>query len=265
MRMGKINLFRYTVMFITLLLLNSLLLFLAGIWIYASLFPALIIVMIIYLLEKRHVDPLIKMEEGNPALEERLRAAYDNRGRDNVIVHSLIREVNCELNDLDEEAFINMRRVSTYVGVSVVVVFILLSLLFTGFKGFSLGALLGSGGGGGGDGMTGEGSGTGQGGGGLSGQGETQSSEETSIGQGPPKDIYGEPSIARIEGQDLELEMHPEYGEYGDFDMDGSTDRVEEIRSGFIQGTATESYTENIPMELESMVRKYFEKLTEEG
>jgi len=64
----------------------------------------------------------------------------------------------------------------------------------------------------------------------------------------------------------MELEIHPEYGEGGDFDMEETEgqEKIDEIRDGFTEATAAESYTENIPVELEGVVRKYFEKLTEE-
>jgi len=263
-KMRKISLFRYALIFITSLLVSFLALFILGMWIYAAFIPACLIVGVLYLLGRRYLTPIRDMERGNPVLEERLRTAYDNQERDNIITRGLVREVSYDLTDVSSDAFINMKRVNTYVAVSIIVVFILLFLLFAGFGGLGLGGLFGGGGGGGSGGVQGEGSGTGGGGGGLSDVGEMESSQETSIGQGPPENIYGDQSIAQIDGQDMELEMHPEYGEYGDFDMEGGEGGAEEIRKGFVQATAAESYTENIPVELEGVVRKYFERLAEE-
>ena len=262
-KMRKISLFRYALIFITSLLVAFLILFILGVWVYLAFIPACLIVVVLYLLGRRYLNPIKEMERGNPVLEERLRTAYDNREKDNIITRGLVREVSYDLNDVSGDAFINMKRVNTYVAVSIIVVFILLFLLFAGFGGLGLGGLFGAGGGGRG-GTQGEGSGTGGGGGGMADVGDMESSQETSIGQGPPENIYGDQSIAQIEGQDMELEMHPEYGEYGDFDMRGDEGGADEIRKGFVQATAAESYTENIPVELESVVRKYFERLAEE-
>jgi hypothetical protein len=259
-----IKIFDYAVVFIMCLLISVLVLFVLGISIYYSFIPSAVIVAGIYIVKGRNEDHIQIMEGGNPALKERLETAYDNRKReDNFIVRELMREVTADLNNIHSDAFLDIKRVNSYVAVSVIVVFILLSLLFLGFEGVGLPGLFGSFGGGDG-GNSGTGSGSGGGGGGAEDAGDVETAQDKSIGKGPPQDIYADRSIAKIEGQELEMEIHPEYGEQEGVDQTASSrGKAEDIAEGFVQATAAESYDEDIPVELESVVRKYFEKLAE--
>jgi hypothetical protein len=255
-----IALFDYALLFMTTLLASVLLLMLIDATLYLA--PALtgVALAAYYLRGRRHYDPVRSIEKGNPALRERLSAAYDNRSKENLVVRELVKEVAYDLENVNTGAFLDRGRTNAYVVASIIIVFILLSLLFAGFEGLNLGGLMGGSGGSGGS-SQGKGSGGGGGGGGQAG--ESESSQEETVGQGSSQNIYGDSSIARIEGQELELEIHPEYGETEGFDMGGDGEGISGME-GYVQATAAETYGENLPVELEGSIRRYFEKLTED-
>lgn len=261
-----ISLFNYALLFITSFLISAVVIVVLGFSVYYGFAPAIIVVGATFWKRRKNEDHIRTVEKGNPVLKERLSAAYDNIEKDNFIVRGLVREVNSDLTNVKSDAFLNLSRVKQYVGISIICVFILLLLLLSGYKGLGLDGFLGSGPGGHGGGTQGTGSGTGAGGGGMGDEGDSPTDQQTSIGEGPPQDIYGDSSIAEIEGEDLDLEMHPEYGEGGDFDYEGDEgkEKIENIATGFTQATAAETYSENIPVEMETVVRSYFEKLAEE-
>lgn len=273
LRVGKaasllldISLFEYALVFITAFLASLLLLAVFGISIFHSFVPAAAAVVMAYIARraKDKTSTLEKIERGNPLLKDSLRAAYDNRKNDNLIVRELVRDVSYNLEDLQTDSYLSLRRTNFYVITSIILVFLILGLMFIGFEGLGLTGFFGGGGGGSGSSESNS-QGSGSGGGGTEGSGDTKDSQDTSIGQGGPQDIYGDVSIARIEGNDMDIEIHPEYGEGNEIaDSDDSGGRAAEIQEGFIQATAAESYVENIPAELEGAVRRYFEKLVEE-
>ena len=81
-------------------------------------------------------------------------------------------------------------------------------------------------------------------------------------GEEDNKDIYGAPSSARLEGRDVKMEVHPEYGgevEIRDVEEQAASKSFkmpEEIQSA---GTP-----EQEPVEYEEIIKKYFEKLSQE-
>jgi len=258
-----IALFNYSLMFMTAFLAFVLLFALLGIGMYLSVLPAVLVVFAAYMLNRRKQHPLQILEKGNPALRDRLSAAYDNKDQDNFVVKELIRDTNYYLEDLRTDSFFNLRKTGTYVGISIVIVFILLSLMFFGL-GIGLPGLFGGVGNSNG-GSQGSGSGGSNGGGSANGAGDTSTSQEATLGQGSSQNIYGDVSIAKIEGKNMELEMHPEYGEEGSAGS-GTNEKPPGtgIEDNSVQATAAESYAENIPVELEGAIRRYFEKLAGE-
>jgi len=260
-----ISLFGYALLFIFAFLASVLFCLLFGVGIHFAFLPPVVAIVALYIKDSRSADALKAVEKGNRALRERLSAAYDNRDKENLVVKELVREVAYDLDDVRTDAFMDRGRTNAFIIGSIIIVFILISLLFAGFEGFGGPGLFGGSGGTGSGGSEGQGTGGGSGGGGANEAGEEESSQETTIGAGPRQDIYGDASIAQIEGQDLELEIHPEYGETSEFDNEvpEGGEAVQNIRAGFVQATAAESYTENIPVELEDSVREYFERLAE--
>lgn len=257
-----ISLFNYSLLFITVFLVFVLVFALLDVWIYLSLLPAGATVLASYLLKRRGERPLQTLEMGNPALRDRLSAAYDNKGKGNIVVKELIRDTSYYLDDLRTDAFFDVRKTEAYIAVSIIVVFILLSLMFFGPGGFGLPGLFG---GDGSSGSEGTSSGNSENSGSIEGSSDIPQTEDVTLGTGPPQDIYGTPSIAKIEGKDMDLEMHPEYGEEGGVGSNLDTGQsASQVASGTVQSTAAEAYRETIPVELEGAIRQYFEKLAEE-
>lgn len=258
-----ISIFYYALLFVLLLLASSIALITFKIpYIYAFI-PAGIATVFVYL-RQRGADHIRDLERGNTSLRERLRTAYDNRFRDNVIVNDLMRGVIGDLKEVNTDTFLNLRRTTIYVVASIVLVFLLLLLQFTGFGGFDLPFIGDSTKGGLGGG--GQSPGGGSGGGGSGGSGEDQSSPENSVGQSQAGEIYSDRSIAQIEGEEMQLELFPEYGGETEIGEEGAQNQeaINEIQNRYVQSTAAQSYSENIPTQLEEIVRKYFEKLTEQ-
>jgi hypothetical protein len=261
-----INLFEYGLMFITAFLVSAVIFAVLGLTFYPAFVAAFIVTLVFYVLKDKGYDAVRYLERGNPDLEDKLMAAYDNRSTDNFVVRELVRDVSYDLNYISTDTFLNMKRVGIYVGVSMIAALLLLFIIISDYGSFGPGSFLGGAGGSGSGGGQGQGSGSGAGGGGTADEGEIESSQNIEESRGPPKDIYGDSSIAKIEGEDMELEMHPEYGEDGGFDSEGSEggEGVKEIQQGFVQSTVAESYTENIPVEMEDTIRTYFEKIAED-
>ena len=231
---------------------------------YSAIPTAFVVAFLVF--RKFRENPLRALERANPNLRERLRTAYDNRREDNFIVRDLMRDMSRELLNINTERLLNFQRTTVYISIIIVLIFILLLLTFMNFEG--LGPILGepsasSGGGAGGGGGVGTDS---SGGGGRGESSSEETSPQSGAGGGEATDIYSDRSVARIEGEELELELHPEYGgenEIGEEET-GGQGAVNEVRETFVQSTAAESYTENIPTRLEEIVRNYFQKLTEE-
>jgi len=160
-----IALFNYALLFITSFLVFGVVFVVLGFLVYYGLFPAIIVVAVTFLRRRKAENQIKIVEKGNPVLEERLSAAYDNIEKDNFIVRGLVREVSSNLNKVKTDSFLNISKIKKYVGISIICVFILLFLLLSGYKGLGLDGFLGSGQGGHGGGNQGTGSGTGSGGG----------------------------------------------------------------------------------------------------
>jgi len=73
--------------------------------------------------------------------------------------------------------------------------------------------------------------------------------------------------VATIEGEKIQMEIHPEYGDELGIDESGKPKTetpFSTISSAGYEAVSAESYQENIPVEDETVVRKYFEKLAED-
>ncbi len=217
-----------------------------------------------YILGFGRGDVVEKIERENPFLEDRFGTAIDNEDKDNIVVKDLINQVYLDLGKARTDSLLHMRRVGLEIGISVIVVFLLLFLMFIGFEGVDIGGFIGgsSGGSGGGGGNSGQGGGSGGGEGG----GNTPADQEVSMGMGDTQNIFGNPTVAKIEGKDIELEIHPEYGEgmgTGEEGGKGPQTNPTTAQGVSVEAVSSNPYTENIPAELEELVRSYFEKVAE--
>ncbi len=256
-----VKLFEYSLLAMAAFLVSALVFMVFMISPYMAFVPAACATAFAYYREGWGDAPIRAIERGNPALRDRLSAAYDNKDSPNFIVRGLMGEVARDMDEMRTDAFLNTKRVDTYVGISIICVFAILSLLFTGFRGFDLPGAFGS--------IISPTASRSQastgGGGGSGGEGEPIETAKSSSGMGASQDIYGDVSMATLQGQDMELELHPEYGEGEDLGVGEEHEELPgEWGDGILEPSAAETYSENIPAELERAVRAYFDRLAEE-
>jgi hypothetical protein len=227
-----------------------------------------------------------------PSLDERLQTAYDNRKESNILVERLITDVSRKLDDLHSSAFMSQRGLFIRISVIVLLVFSLISInlvsiqqagihlrsnLENAVNGFSSGA--GDGGG----------SGTMSMGGGKDWNQSTYSNKKElqKVGGGPGgkapgysegplagtgggsgedenQNIYGAPTSARIEGQNVKMEVHPEYG--GEVDIE-DTRKDSDSRAYKVPAEIDSAASDpgQDPVEYEEVIKNYFDRLSREG
>jgi len=222
-----------------------------------------------------------------PSLNERLQTAYDNRKVRNIIVDSLRSEVSSGLEKMRYSSFLETGPIVTKILVSIVLIFTLLSINFINFEGIDINSIP----------MVGDneiiqqiansvGLGTNPNKGFSPESGENFTSREKvdedligggsggklpGINEGPlpgegggvgteeNPNIFGDPSSAKIQGKNIDLEMHPEYG--GDIEIK-DVDKIDSV-SKFnerLKGKSAE-IPEQDPVEYREMIRKYFQSL----
>lgn len=257
-------LFEFLLGCMAVFMLSALVLFILGMSLYLTILPLALIVILKYPTgeTRRHINTI---EQGNPILEDRLRTAYDNRENKNFIIEELLSEVGDDLSDLNTERIFDLSLTKKYVASIIVSALVLLSLMLSGFEpdlANRLGGVIFPNSQGSEDARSGSDGGGGQGG---STDGASTESQSMGSGLGQSEDIYGQRSVAKLGDREIELELHPEYGDGGAFEIDedpaeeGSRDNWEEYGA-----ESSQTYTENIPNDLENLVRGYFEKVSEE-
>ena len=190
-----------------------------------------------------------------PELDEPLKTAYDNRGIENVVVADLAGVVTEEMDEVAYSSFLNRKRIASRVISIIAIALLIISLAVVDFSvvesidGVKLSVFDKMNGGGGGVGI-GEGFGA---------------MYADSAGTGGSGDIYGEPSVASIEGTNLDLTMYTGVG------SEFSIRKVSE--------TAAHEFTESPPFPVEpvaaeaseeriadaELVGRYFEELAAAG
>lgn len=262
-----------------------------GITIFASFAPAILYFLYKVLLAYKDNTIIQKISKKAPSLDQQLAAAYDNRNESNVIAEHLIKEVSKKLDELHASAFLERREMISRVFVVITLFFalvavnsiyvqdVVLKFRTSFFDGFT-DLLFGGGGDGSGDRMTmgmGDNWQTGNHSakdekekiGGESGGKTPGYSEGPLPGQGGgvgasgSRNIYGAPTTARIEGQNINMEVHPEYG--GQIDIEDTTTK-ERAKTNFKVPEEVEATRnpEQEPVEYAEVIKKYFEKLSQE-
>lgn len=257
---------------------------------YATV-PALACALFLVLRELRRSDVVEITEEKYVPLREKLRTAYDNISRENIIVDDLMDNVSGEMDALKSSSFVNTSKI---VSKTIFVVFLTFLLLiatvmdFAGIAGLNLSSgqvLLGKTRAGltfildkglrgwtsGGEWeasenltTTGEDKLGAEAGGKKPGltEGSTPG-RGTGAGIASGQDIYGEPSSAALGGLDLNLEFHPEYG--GEvYIKETKEDKIRENEFTITDLRSAEECIEcAVAPEKEALVRRYFERLSE--
>ncbi|KAF5413822.1 MAG: hypothetical protein C5S49_07655 [Candidatus Methanogaster sp.] len=185
-----------------------------------------------------------------PGLDEPLKTAYDNRGIENVVVDDLAGMVTAQMDEIAYSSFLNRKRVASRVVLIVLLALFIISLAVANFsvvesaRGLKLPVF-----GGGED----EG-GTGGGGDMIDGAGTDSSG-----------DIYGEPSVASIEGTKLDLTMYTGIGQEFSIREVSETTAPEFIESPPFPVEAAGSGTSEERIADADLVGRYFEELAEAG
>jgi len=183
-----------------------------------------------------------------PGLDEPLKTAYDNRGIENVVVGDLAEMVTAEMDEIEYSSFLNRKRITSRVVLIILLALFIVSLAVANFsvvesaRGLNLPVF------GAGDGGTG--------GGGDMVEG---------VGTGSSEDIYGEPSVASIEGTNLDLTMYTGIGpEFSIREVSETADtEFTESPSFPVEATGSETSQERIADA--DLVGRYFEELAAAG
>ena len=275
-------------------ILNTIIVFLAfaiilrflGIPAIIAVCPAIIYLMIdvIYRIHRTNVIKSIVIRY--PSLNERLQTAYDNRNVRNIIVESLVKDVSRRMDRIWYSSFLDTKEVISRTILTVILVFIFLSINFINIEdlGFNFHGLLGR------DfldqieNLTGfdivrddgfqweeeekfesknrveEDTLGGESGGELPGINEGPiPGFGGGVGEGSNPDIYGEASSAKIAGEDIDMEVHPEYG--GEIEIkDVEEEKVRGKFPGNLKGKSSE-IPEQDPVWARELIREYFQSL----
>ncbi len=184
-------------------------------------------------------DAFQMVEERYSNFKERLRAAYDNREKDNIIVRDLSDKISREMDSVRYSSFLNSKKAAGKILLSIFLAFIILSITFK----FDV----------------------------LLVEKPVSAVEEAQAGEAPGagglgestiQDIFGAPSVAKIEGEKLELELYPGAGEIKLRDI--KERKFSEVQHSAAGISPAEAFSEDIPEKYENIVRVYFEKLAEE-
>ncbi len=192
-------------------------------------------------------DALQMVEERYPNFRERLRAAYDSRGKDNIIIRDLGDKISREMDSVRCSSFLETRKVAGKIFLSIFLALIILSA--ANFKFVVLPELKKP----------------------VSAVEKAQAGEAIGAGKAPEvsglgegaQEIFGAPSVAKIEGEKLSLELYPGAGEIKLRDV--KERKFSELQPLAAGASPAEAFSENVPQEYEEVIRAYFEKLTEES
>jgi len=227
------------------------------------------------------------IEKRNQGLEEKLRTAYDNRDRGNLVVEDLLSGVSNEMENVETSSFLDSRRLTTKVAASIALVFLMLAITAMDFRGMASnlidinGLMRGVG-----EAMRERGIEYESLAGGpdrWEGSNLTTEKEEEKYGTetggerpgfniGPnlgagggvgtedSSDIYGQASSAAIEGQNVDLNLRPDYG--GEIEIKEEGDEQANSATGLEGAEAAETCDEcAVGPEHEELVKRYFEKI----
>lgn len=228
-----------------------------------------------------------KVTQKYPSLDERLQTAYDNRRESSLLAERLIADVSKRLDEMHSSSFLERREFSVRIFAAIFLVFAMLTINFLYLSSFDAdfsGAFFRRGGpvsgdsSGGGDESMDTGAGK-----------EWESSQYSNkkeknkvgaeaggqapgfnvgpipgtgggAGQSDNNDIYGAPSSARVEGRNVRMEVHPEYG--GEVEIQDELSAQGERKFQLPDEVEAARTPEQEPVEYEEVIRKYFEKLS---
>jgi len=253
-----------------------------------AVIPPVLYLPVALLWKKMRTDSIDLVTERYPTLDERLQTAYDSRDRTNFIIRRLNNDVSKRMDEIASSSFMDTKKITYKSIMAVFLAFLFLSINFINFSQFSplgsdflddvrnIGDSLGIGIG------TPPGS---EPGAWESGNYSNEEEEERLGGQaggqfpgisdGPipgrgggagyteESEIFGEPSSAKIEGENINIEIHPEYG--GEIEIKNVDENGMESEEFSVSDVKGSRAPEEEPLKYEQMIKRYFEKLVEES
>lgn len=220
---------------------------------YAIVFAIIpsIIYLILVFIKNRKMNTILIIEQEFPCLKEKLRTTYDNIDKKNIILKNLEMQVCKRMELIKYSSFFNRKRFFSRILLCVLLALIILSATFANFKVYVLsdnfGNINNTNGKSKGD--VGEGA-------------EIGAIEEIENEIGINYDIYGEPSVAKIEGENIDLKVHPGFGsEVSVRETETKKETFSESPLFPVESDVAESYQENIPKTHKEVVKNYFKEL----
>lgn len=283
---GKIHAFYVILNTIMVFLIVAIIFRFFTIPIIIAVCPAIIYMIVDFIYRIHQTNVIKSLVTKYPSLDERLQTAYENRWVSNIIVESLLKDVCRGMDKVRSSSFLDMRGLMSRTVLSVILVFILLSINFINIEdlGFNFRGLVG------GDlldkieDLTGldivkddefqadneekfeskhkveEDKVGGESGGELPGINEGPiPGLGGGVGEESNPNIYGEPSSAKISGKNIDMEVHPEYG--GEIEIKNvEQKRGEGEFSDNLKGKSAE-IPEQDPVEYRELIKRYFQSL----
>jgi len=250
-----------------------------------AVIPAVLYLPLALLWKKMRMSTINLVTERYPSLDERLQTAYDNRDRTNFIIRRLNNDVSKRMDEICSSSFMDTKKLMVKSLMAVFLAFVFLSINFINFSQFapigsdflgdigdSLGIKIGT--------SSGSEPGAWESGnysneeekervGGKAGGQLPGISEGPIAGRGggtgytEESDIFGEPSSAKIEGENINIEIHPEYG--GEIEIKDVGERGMETEEFSISDIKGSKAPGEEPRKYEQIIKNYFDKLVEES
>ncbi|AAM30067.1 DUF7502 family protein [Methanosarcina mazei] len=221
--------------------------------ILVELIIALIITAIRYK-RKEKKDAIKLIEENFPTLKERLRTAYDNRDKENIIVKDLLGGVIIDLKPIKPSSLLNKRLVIIGLGAMLLTgsgsTYIAVTDYHTDITPTDFSEVI--------ENLPFSGSNS-----------DIVSVEENGGTSSDPQDnseLFGEPAVIVVEGKDVDLKIPPGAGQGFTSQEEGEQNNESFIQSDIYnpEAIASQSYYENLPEGYRSVIQSYFEQLAEE-
>jgi hypothetical protein len=203
---------------------------------------------------KEKKDAIKLIEENFPALRERLRTAYDNRDKENIIVKDLLGGVIIDLKPIKPSSLLNRRLVIIGIGAMLLTgsgsTYIAVTDYHTDITPTVLGGVI--------EDLPFSGS-----------DSDLVSVEEnggTSADKQDNNELFGEPAVIVVEGKEVDLKIPPGAGQGFTSQEDANQTNESFVQSDMYnpEAIASQSYYENLPEGYRSVIQSYFEQLAEE-
>lgn len=222
-----------------------------------ALIPAIAIA---FLLRRKPVNILKSIEDRYPVLRERLSTAYDNINSTGIVVNDLVWRVSSDITSVRESAIVSRRGLSLLMVISIGLASLVLFMSSPDAPHLLTAEQVES--------MTKPADETER----AASEEEahyqqlmTELGSESGAGAGEAQ-IYGKPSVAVIEGTNIELVMFPDTG------TGHRARRVESEPMNFISGAvygatpvSSETYIDKLPEENRDLIKQYFMEMADAG